>query len=134
MEISGLRFLVVEDQNFLRWVMGNLLQDMGAKSVFLAGDGALALELLTTPDPPVNVVITDLDRPRSDGLRLIRHMAEHRHPASVIGMSSHRGVTEASVEALARELGVRFLGTLGKPPTARKLREILGAGPVRRSA
>lgn len=133
MEISGLRFLVVEDQNFLRWVMGNLLQDMGARSVFLAGDGPLALELLTTPSPPVDVVITDLDRPRSEGMKLIRQMAERGHPASVIGMSSHRGA-EASVEALSRDLGVRFLGTIGKPPTARKLREILGMGPVRRSA
>ena len=131
MEISNLRFLVVEDQSFLRWVVGNLLRDLGAKSVLLAGDGSWALKLLAAPEPPVDVVITDLDRPGSDGVKLIFHLARRRHPAAVIAMSNNtRGPLADGVDDMTRAFGIRFLGTVRRPPTAQGLRELLDADAV----
>ena len=127
MQINGLRFLVVEDQTFLRWVVGNLLRDLGAKSVLLAGDGNWALKLLAAPDPPVDVVIADLDRPASDGAKLIYHLARRRHPAAVIAMSNRRGSPADGMDDVTSAFGIRFLGTIRKPPTAQRLREILDA-------
>jgi len=124
-DIAALRFLVVEDHSFQRWFMGDLLQKLGAREVFLAGDGTVALELLRTPQPPVDVVITDLDMPRMDGMELIRRMAELNHPASLIVVSALERTLVATVEAMAREYGVKLLGAIAKPLTTKKLRQVL---------
>ena len=75
-EIKALRFLVVEDQGFQRWVAASVLAGLGAKDVICAADGREALEFLSRADPPVDIVVSDLDMPQMDGMELIRHMGE----------------------------------------------------------
>ena len=120
MDIARLRFLVVEDHSFQRWMMGNLLEVLGAGSVALAGDGKAAMERLTAPEP-IDIVLTDLDMPTMDGMELIRHMSRMAHPASLIVVSSKERALLASVEEMARAYHVRMLGTIQKPLTASKL-------------
>src|SRR6185437_2744189 len=96
-EIARLRFLVVEDQGFHRWLVANVLKDFGARSVVAAADGAEALQLLSGDS--IDVVITDLDMPGMDGMELIRRIAELRHPAGVILVSSHDRSLMSTVES-----------------------------------
>ena len=125
MNIEGLRFLVVEDHGFQRWVMGHLLEGMGAKYVFSAGDGRAALEVLADLDPPVDIIVSDLDMPGMDGMEFIRHVGELGHPVSLILSSSLERALIATVETMARAYGVHLLGVVEKPPTAKKLTELI---------
>ena len=102
MNVEELRFLVVEDQGFQRWVVGNLLEKLGAKYVYTAGDGRAALEVLAGLDAPVDVVITDVDMPGMDGLEFIRHLSDDGHPVSVILVSGLDTSLISSIETMAR--------------------------------
>src|SRR5216684_4949143 len=96
--IGEIRFLVVEDHGFQRWVIGNMLATLGAKHVYSAPDGIAALDLYKTLDPPVDVIVSDLDMPGMDGMEFIRHVGEVGRPVSLILASGLERSLIASVE------------------------------------
>jgi EAL domain-containing protein (putative c-di-GMP-specific phosphodiesterase class I) len=119
--IETLRFLVVEDHGFQRWVTGNILERLGAAQVVTAGDGRAALEMLADVKPAIDVVVSDLDMPGMDGMEFIRRLGESwKHVSLIIVSSLDRGVMEG-VETMARAYGVNVLGSLEKPPSPKKL-------------
>jgi EAL domain-containing protein (putative c-di-GMP-specific phosphodiesterase class I)/signal transduction histidine kinase/FixJ family two-component response regulator len=121
-DISALRFLVVEDDGFQRWVLGNMLSALGASHVFSAADGAAALEIYKGVKPHIDVIVSDLDMPGMDGMEFIRHVGELGMPVSLILASGLDPSLVASVETMARAYGVHLLGAIAKPPTAKKLK------------
>jgi EAL domain-containing protein (putative c-di-GMP-specific phosphodiesterase class I) len=123
--ISELRFLVVEDHGFQRWAVANILQDMGAREVLCAEDGASALHILRTAHPDIDIVITDLDMPEMDGMQFIRHIASSGITASLVVASALDLQLIVSVEAMARAYGLELLGSIRKPVTPRKLAELI---------
>jgi EAL domain-containing protein (putative c-di-GMP-specific phosphodiesterase class I) len=125
MDIATLRFLVVEDHGFQRWAMGNLLEGLGAKYVFTAPDGRAALEIYRGIDNPIDIVISDLDMPEMDGMELIRHMGESGGNAGLILASGLDRALVASVETMARVYGVKLLGAIEKPVSARALQSLI---------
>ena len=125
-ELATLRYLVVEDQGFQRWAVGQLLERMGAVHVFLADDGTSALEMYRTLDPPVDVIVTDLNMPQMDGMEFIRHVGESGRPVSLILASDMNATLIASVAAMTKAYGLSLIGTIQKPVTAAKLAAALG--------
>jgi EAL domain-containing protein (putative c-di-GMP-specific phosphodiesterase class I)/CheY-like chemotaxis protein len=121
MKIGELRFLVVEDHGFQRWVLGNMLEFLGAQYVFSAADGKAALELLDGREPPIDVVVTDLDMPGMDGMEFIRHIGAAGYPVSLILASGLDRTLIATVETMAQAYGVKLIGSIKKPITAAKL-------------
>ena len=118
--LQDLRFLVVEDHGFQRWLLCDMLEHMGVLAVEPATDGAAALARLATADP-IDIVISDLDMPGMDGMRLIRHIAERKLPTGVVVLSAQPPAVLAAVEAMAREYGVNVLAAFQKPLTPAKL-------------
>ena len=118
--ISDLRFLIVEDHGFQRWTLGHYLEQLGAKVIFNAGDGQTALEIYKSVEPPVDIVITDLNMPGMDGIQFIHHVADFGMPVGLILVTAQESVL-ASVEAMARAYGVNLLAAIKKPVTARTL-------------
>lgn len=125
MNIADLRFLVVEDQGFQRWVAGHILEGLGAKYIFSAADGKKALEILAGLDAPVDVVISDLDMPGMDGMEFIRHLGALGGAVSLIVLSGLERSLISTVETMARAYGVNLLGALEKPPSAKKLLKLI---------
>ena len=123
-DIAQLRFLVVEDQGFQRWLVANVLKEFGVQSIIAASDGAEALSLIR--GQPVDVVISDLDMPEMDGMELIRGIAQLGKPIDVILMSSHDRSLMSTVESMAKAYNVKVLGAIRKPLTPRKLEGVLG--------
>jgi EAL domain-containing protein (putative c-di-GMP-specific phosphodiesterase class I)/FixJ family two-component response regulator len=123
--ISSLGFLVVEDHEFQKWHCCSVLTQMGATRVLSAQDGNAALELLGQPGLPIDIVISDLNMPEMDGMALIRKIAESGVASSLIIVSSVGRAVLASTEAMAQAYGVRLLGAIEKPVTARKLAALL---------
>jgi len=120
-QLAQLRFLVVEDQGFQRWAMGHMLETLGAAKIFSAADGQAALEIVKSLDPPVDVVVTDLNMPGMDGIEFIRHVGELGVPVSLILASEQDRALVASVGTMARSYGVDVLDSIEKPVTAKKL-------------
>jgi len=125
MSIESLRFLVVEDHSFQRWMLASMLQTLGATQVFSAGDGQSALGLLADLDPPVDIVITDLDMPGMDGMEFIRHLGQHWRHVSLVVVSALDPPLVSSVGLMARAYGVKLLGAIEKPVNAAKLEQAL---------
>ncbi len=125
MDMLGLRFLVVEDHGFQRWMTANLLEGLGAQYVFSASDGHEALLILEDREPPVDIIVTDLDMPGMDGMEFIRHLADTKYPAALIVASGMEPALVGSVTTMARAYGIDLLGAISKPLTARKFTEVL---------
>lgn len=125
-DIAQLRFLVVEDHGFQRWLIANLLEEVGARSVVTAADGEAALHLLTSQGEAIDVVVTDLDMPGMDGMELIRHIAKSKLSAGLILVSSLDRSVMATVETMAGAYRAKVLGAVQKPLTAKKLLAALG--------
>ncbi|HEX4332232.1 MAG TPA: EAL domain-containing response regulator [Usitatibacter sp.] len=121
MTIETLRFMVVEDHGFQRWVTGNILEKLGAAQVVTAADGRVALETLADMRPPIDIVVSDLDMPGMDGMEFIRKLGESWKDVSLIVVSSLDRTVMEGVETMARAYGVDVLGSLEKPPNPKKL-------------
>ena len=68
MQLSNLRFLVVEDHDVQRRLLMQILSNLGAMSVEGAEDGHAALRILGRSDHPIDIMITDLSMPGMDGM------------------------------------------------------------------
>ncbi len=119
--VEDLRFLVVEDHGFQRWTLGLMLQNLGARAIFSAQDGLEALEVLRHIDPPIDVIVTDLNMPGMDGIEFIRHAGDLGIGAAFILASEQERSLVASVARMASAYGVRVLDSIQKPVTGAKL-------------
>lgn len=125
-EAGELHFLVVEDDDFQRETLADMLLSMGAKSVRQAGDGKQALEILQAQSAPaVDIVLSDLEMPEMDGMEYFRHMGSYYADISLIIMSALDAALIASVEAMARAYGIRLLGAIEKPVTRSRLQTLI---------
>jgi len=123
--LAELRFLVVEDQGFQLWIIGKMLEDLGARYVFTAADGASALQVLSEREPAVDIVITDVDMPGMDGMEFMRHLAAGDDAPALIVASALDARLLGGIETMARAYNLRVLGVIAKPVTAKKLEALI---------
>ena len=69
-KVQSLGVLVVDDNQFMRKVVRNLLVNIGIKKIFEAGDGIAALEAIRTVQP--DLVILDWEMPMLNGPELVK--------------------------------------------------------------
>ncbi len=100
MPVPAARVLVVDDDEIFLEILAQTVQDAGAQAV-LAGDGMEALQRLSTAE--FDILITDLNMPRMDGLTLLRQAGE-RYPRMLGILVTGFGSLESAIEAL--RLGV----------------------------
>lgn len=114
-DLTGLRLLVVDDQQDTRVVLQLLLEDAGA-DVRLASDGIEALELVRRGE--FDVVLCDLRMPLMDGYEFMRVLGQARPGAAppVIATSGF-----ASSLDHVRTVAAGFVGHVDKPFDMRRL-------------
>jgi CheY-like chemotaxis protein len=133
-DIGALRFLAVEHDRLYANPISTLLRGMGARHALAASDAAGALDLLEASHGAIDIVVADLDANGLDAVALVRGMGEGRHDAALIVATAFPPPAAAGVEMAARDSGVRWLATLHKPLTARKLREAIALRGLREAA
>lgn len=94
--MQGARLLVVEDEANLRLVIQKELQRLGYR-VQVAPDGEAALRKLEEGN--VDVLLSDINMPRMDGMELLRRVHERANPPEVIMLTGHATV-ETAIEAM----------------------------------
>jgi EAL domain-containing protein (putative c-di-GMP-specific phosphodiesterase class I) len=132
MHIGDLSILAVEDHEFQRGVLLKVLAGLGATNVRSAADGRGALKIVKAQDPPVDIIVSDLDMPGMDGMEFMRHLGEAGVRVSFIIASSMEHALLASVQTMAKAYGVGILGSIKKPVTPEKLDALIKlhkAGP-----
>ena len=106
---SPLRVLVIEDETLIRWSIAETLAQEG-HNVLEAGDAQSAVEALTDPQEPIDVVLLDFRLPDSNDLGLLANV-RRLQPESAIVMMTAFGTPEVTREAL--EMGA--FGVVNKP-------------------
>jgi two-component system, cell cycle sensor histidine kinase and response regulator CckA len=113
---AGAFVLVVDDEPGVRRFATRALEREGY-SVLQAGDGTEALELLSSRNGAIEVVVSDIVMPRMNGVELMQSLATSHPHLPVILMSGY------ATTALS-ELGIAApCSVLSKPFTAERLLE-----------
>jgi DNA-binding response OmpR family regulator len=116
--VHSLSILVVDDSQYMRKLVRNLLINVGVKNIYEAGDGIAGLEAIRTVEP--DLVILDWEMPLLNGpelVRIVRSPGVFPTPALPIIMLSAHGERWRVVEAV--RLGVNEY--LIKPVSAKAL-------------
>jgi two-component system, cell cycle sensor histidine kinase and response regulator CckA len=80
--------LVVDDVRIVRQVIYRLLSQVGYR-VFEAASGAEALEVLSTANRPIDLVIVDVVMPKMSGVLLARAIHERQPAMRILFMSAY---------------------------------------------
>ena len=117
MRYDLLRILLVDDNHYMRVLLGEILRAIGVKELYEANDGAEGLQAMR--NHPVDVVMTDLSMQPLDGIdfvRLLRNSPDSPNPMvpviMITGHSTMKRVNEA------RDVGVTEF--LSKPMRPRR--------------
>jgi EAL domain-containing protein (putative c-di-GMP-specific phosphodiesterase class I) len=117
--------MVVEDHEFQRRTMLQILANLGARALLEAADGEGALALFAS-DPRPDIVVCDLDMPGMDGVEFLRRVSELSAGTAIVIASGLDESILRSAEATARGYGLEVLGAIRKPLTARLLLQTIG--------
>lgn len=112
--MKDISILVLEDEPFQRLVAVTALRELGLGRIHEAAEGTEALELLATRGG-VDIVLCDLRMAGMDGLSFLRHASQKGMVRSVILSSEVAPDLRQAASTMARCLGLRVLGDLGKP-------------------
>ena len=117
---SPFTILVIEDDEGVRRVVRRYLEGDGYR-VLEAEDGQSGLDLIETHQGPLDLVLTDVDMPRIDGLTVAEVLAALRPLLGVICMSG--GLDESRWDERAE---LRPEAFLPKPFTPEELARVIG--------
>jgi len=122
------RSLIVDDEPEILVILDRMLRKMNHETV-TAGNGKEALRRLA--ESPMDLVITDLIMPESEGIETIAAVRKRWPAVKIIAMSGGGRQSPTPYLAVAATLGAD--ATLAKPFQRAELvdvlRQVLGAGP-----
>jgi CheY-like chemotaxis protein len=111
-----LRILLVDDNHYMRVLLGEILRAIGVKEIFEANDGAEGLQMMRNHQ--IDIIMTDLSMQPLDGIdfvRLLRNSSDSPNPMVPVIMITGHSTVQRITEA--RDAGVNEF--LAKPLTAR---------------
>lgn len=119
-DFSPYSVLVIDDQAFVRRVVGGVLKQLGFREVFEAEDGASGLKANNRHQP--SVIICDIEMEPVDGLvflQTLRRSSDAKNKnVPVVFLTQH---AESDIVEQARNLGVNSF--VIKPPSLATLRD-----------
>ena len=71
-DFASLHILVIDDESFMRSLVGRVLDDIGVRQVSFAEDGNKAFEVLKRPRSKIDFILCDLEMPEMDGFGFVK--------------------------------------------------------------
>jgi DNA-binding response OmpR family regulator len=93
---QSIRVLIADDDEVCREILQDAIEKEGVE-VLLASDGIEALEQLSAA--PSDIIISDLNMPRMDGLSLLKH-ARQKYPQILTIIITGYGSLQSAIEAI----------------------------------
>jgi EAL domain-containing protein (putative c-di-GMP-specific phosphodiesterase class I)/FixJ family two-component response regulator len=116
MNVNEINFLIVEDDEFQRQIMKDMLVQLGARLIWDVNNGKIALDKIRNKQNGIiDLIICDLNMPEMDGLEFLRHLGKERQNVSIILLSAFGNNLLASAGKIAKLHGIKLLGTIDKP-------------------
>ncbi len=106
------RILIADDEPDIADVVSAIAEDLGFEVTYVQ-EGNQVTSRAEAMDP--SVIVLDLRMPGTDGVQILRELAEHGCTASIILMSGMDQRTINSVESLGKEKHLNIVSTLSKP-------------------
>ena len=119
--IQALCVLVVDDNQYMRKMVRNLLVNCGIKDIYEAGDGITALDTIRTVGP--DVVVLDWEMPLLSGaelVRIVRSPGVFPMPDIPIIMLSGHGDATITVRSRASSRARRSMTPISPPRSSRR--------------
>lgn len=123
-EFGDYSVVVVEDHDFQRRTVVQLLRTLGVGAVADAPNGVEALRMLQAGATP-DIIICDIDMPGMDGVEFVARVAERNLACAMVIASGLEAKVLRAVEAIGASHGLHVLAALEKPLTARRLGDVL---------
>ena len=125
MRTVGFRALVVDDSLAMRRRLVAVLETLGAAACDEAEDGAEGLKRFSEVE--YDVVVTDLNMPLVDGLKLIHHIraGERRQNVPIVVVTTEAGETDRS-RAMALGASAYLLKPIHAARVSSAVRDLLG--------
>ena len=124
-DLSRLRLLVVDDEEFILNLTVRILKSIGCENFDTAKNGKEAIEKLTGEGEPFDIVICDLKMPDMDGFEFIRQVAEWDATGGFIILSGEGKQALKKAHKLAKNTNMNVLGVIAKPLEAEVLKKML---------
>lgn len=130
---ENLKVLLVDDEQFIRQLVGRLLRDIGVKEVTMADDGLDAVNKLSTFAGRIDLIILDLEMPNMNGFQLVKKVraGETQAPADmpIIILTGH-GQQDAVQAAI--NLGVHgyLVKPMSKDALEKRIKIALSSGTI----
>lgn len=124
-EKSTLKILMLDDESFMRKLLGRVLANLGFTQVISCDGGRAALAWFDSPDGPPHLILLDLNMPKMDGLEFVRHLAERGYTGSLILISGEDERMLQTTVKLVRAHKISVLGHLHKPVKPEALSALL---------
>jgi len=121
MDMTNIRFLVVDDFSTMRRIVRNLLKEIGHSNVDEAEDGQVAFNKLKAGS--FDFVVSDLNMPNMNGFELLRQI---RADAALKSLPVLLVTAEAKKEDIVTAAQIGASGYIVKPFTKATLEEKLG--------
>jgi CheY-like chemotaxis protein len=118
-----LRVLLLDDDSFLLELLHEMLDELGAYTVFAESDARRALATVAAQSP--DLLVCDLSLPDMDGIEFLQAAARAGFDGAVVLLSGMDSGVRKAAERLARAQGLRVLGAFAKPITREQLSEVL---------
>lgn len=134
MVANELTFLVIEDDDFQREVIVDILGRLGSKNIQEARTGTEALNILKDSTlSSIDIILCDLNMPEMDGMEFLRHIGNSHSSIATIIMSALDGALIESVRKMASAYGIYLLGAIEKPITPAQLEALFSIYKSRES-
>lgn len=112
---KDLQILVLDDESFVLGLSVRILERLGYRNVQTAGDGSYGLGIVESRDPPIDLVICDLNMPETDGIEFMRRAHDIGYRGALIFLSGEdRRMLDTALD-LAVTHSINVLGAIQKP-------------------
>ena len=117
--------LVVDDDEFSRSTLVEMLTSLGVGRVDEADNGRIALKRLKLLPTSPDLLICDIFMPDMDGIEFLNHLIQRNHTGRVILISGMDVQMIAMARDIAASSNLNFLGAFLKPVSLDTLTEAL---------
>jgi CheY-like chemotaxis protein len=122
--------LLVDDDDFLREIMCEMLMQLGVTNIHQAGDGLKALSLLQELPVRPDFLICDIYMPDMDGIEFVGELAKLHYRGGVLLLSGVNPETLQLARDIANGEGIQLVGAYLKPIHPELLADALGLTPA----